>query len=219
MLSFSLFKKINLVIEKIDQFFKVLDDSSHRFQQAINIYLENNVNIEFFELLQIISQNEKTADQLLKDIEQSLYKYALIPEIRFDTMRLIQRSDDIQDMLKELVVKFELERPNIPDDLKLEFKKLSETSIIASQHACWAAANFFRTPSEAKKHIEHALEYEHKADAQAEHCKRLIFQQLHSISLAEKIQIRYFIEKIEAVSDLAQSVAYTVNLIILKRFE
>lgn len=219
MLSFSLFRKVNLVIEKIDQFFKVLDDSTNRFQQAINIYLDNNINSKFSELLKIINQNEKIADQLLKDIEQSLYKYALIPEIRFDTMRLIQRSDDIQDMLKELVVKFDIERPIIPDNLKLEFKKLSETSIIASQHACWAAANFFRKPSEAKKHIEKALEFEHKADAQAEHCKRLIFQQLNSISLAEKLQIRYFIEKIEAISDLAQSVAYTVNLIILKRFE
>lgn len=219
MFKFSVFRKIHNVIENIDQFFQVVEESSLTFLQAIKLYLHQGVNQNFMQHLQIIQQNEKTADTLLKEIEKGLYKYSLLPEIRFDTMRLIQRTDDIQDMLKEVIIKFEIERPEFSDELANELINLTELSVKAAQFCCRAAATCFRTASEARLLIENALEYEHLADVQAEKCKRLIFQQTLSMHLAEKIHNRYFVEKIEAISDLAQSVAYTVNLIILKRFE
>ncbi len=212
------FRKANAIIEQLDAFFDVIGKSTMLFDDGIKDYLSGNME-RFHENLTKIRLNEKEADALLKDIEHALYKYSLLPELRSDVMRLIQRVDDIQDTMKDVLVQFDVEQPNIPFELHAPLIQLTGLSMHAAQESNTGSKLFFRNSLEAKPHIHEAIEFERKADDLAESIKRKAFHELNSLSLPEKFHIRYFTLHIESVSDIAKSIAYTLNLMLVKRFE
>ncbi len=212
------FRKANAIIGRLDEFFEVIDESTYLFDEGIKDFLSSN-NSQFQENLSQIRMSEKTADAMLKDIETDLFKFSLLPELRTDVMRLIQRIDDIQDTMKEVLVQFDVEHPNIPPVLHASLIQLTGLSTLAAREANTGAKKFFRNPGEAVPHIDITKEYEHKADGLAEHIKRRAFQELNELSLPEKFHIRYFTLHIESVSDIAKGIAYTLDLLLVKRFE
>jgi len=211
------FRKANAIIGQLDDFFSVIDGSLILYDEGIGEYLYGNSG-SFHERLAKVRLAEKEADRLLKEIELALYKYSLLPELRSDVMRLIQRVDDIQDTMKEVLVQFDVEQPYIPLVLHAPILQLTGTCVYAAGEANKASRVFFRNSQDAYPHIEAAMEYESKADDIAESIKRKAFHELHDLSLPQKFHIRYFTLHIESVSDIAKSVAYTLNLMLVKRF-
>lgn len=211
------FRKANAIIVQLDDFFSVIEDSLVLFDEAIGEYLSGN-DEPFRDRLFKIRVAEKKADRLLKDIEMALYRYSLLPELRSDVMRLMQRVDDIQDTMKEVLVQFDVEQPFIPSVLHAPLLQLTGACVFAAGEANKASRVFFRNSQDAYPHIDAAMEYESKADDHAESIKRKAFHELHDLSLPQKFHIRYFTLHIESVSDIAKSVAYTLNLMLVKRF-
>lgn len=212
------FRKANAIIGQLDEFFDVIEKSTMLFDEGIKDFLSGKQE-KFHQNLTEIRLNEKKADALLKDVEHALYKYSLLPELRSDVMRLIQRVDDIQDTMKEVLVQFDVEQPNIPFELHASLIQLTGLCMHAAKESNTGSKLFFRNSLEAKPHIHKAIEFERKADDLAEDIKRKAFHELHSLTLPEKFHIRYFTLHIESVSDIAKSIAYTVNLMLVKRFE
>lgn len=212
------FRKANAVIGQLDEFFSVIDGSTYLFDEGIKDFLSGNT-VQFEEKLMQIRMSEKTADALLKDIETALYKFSLLPELRSDVMRLMQRTDDIQDTMKEVLVQFEVERPNFPYVLHAPVLQLTGICSLAAREAITGAKTFFRNSQDAISYIDNAKDFEHKADSLAENIKRRAFHELNELSLPEKFHIRYFTLHIESVSDIAKSIAYTLDLMLIKRFE
>lgn len=212
------FRKAGVIIEHLDTFFDVVEKSTNSFQRGILSYLQDDAETFQAELCNTRSA-EKKADALLKDVEHMLFKYSLLPELRTDVMRLMQRTDDIVDQMKEVLAQFDVERPLIPEELKEKMNDLTAICVDAAQKACYGGKLFFTNPDGAREHINHAIEMEQKADQLAERIKRTAFHDLHNLSLPEKFHIRYFTLHIENVSDIAKSIAYTLNLMLIKRFD
>jgi uncharacterized protein len=212
------FRKANAIVDHLDDFFKIVDSGSMYFDEGIKDFLSGNYN-DFHKKLEQIRFLEKQADALLKQIEYELYKYSLLPELRSDVMRLIQRVDDVIDTMKEVLVQFDVERPHIPPVLHASLLQLAGFCMFAAKEANLAASVFFRHSDQARPHIENAIDYERKADDLAESIKRKVFHELNELSLPEKFHLRYFTLHIENVSDIAKSIAYTLNLMLVKRFE
>lgn len=212
------FRKANAISKDLDEFFDLIDTGTELFDEGVSDYFSGNMN-HFNENLNQIRITEKKADTLLKHVEHALYKYSLLPELRTDVMRLMQRVDDIQDTMKEVLVQFEVERPHIPLELHPQLTELTKLCMCAAKEANAGARLFFRNARDAKPRIEKAIELEHEADGLAEQIKRKVFHDLNTISLPEKFHLRYFTLHIESVSDIAKSIAYTLNLLLIKRFE
>jgi uncharacterized protein len=212
------FRKANAVIGQLDEFFSVIDEGTYLFDEGIKDLFSGSTEHFQKKLIQI-RMSEKTADALLKDIETALYKFSLLPELRSDVMRLMQRIDDIMDTMKEVLVQFDVEQPHIPAVLHAPLIQLTGLCALAAREANNGAKIFFRNSPESIPHIDAAKEYEHKADDLAEKIKRRAFHELDELTLPEKFHIRYFTLHIESVSDIAKSVAYTVDLMLVKRFK
>ncbi len=212
------FRKANTIVKQIDNFFDVIDNSMLFFINGVKAYLSDDA-VEFEENISKVRLSEKNADTLLKDIEHILYKYSLLPELRTDVMRLIQRFDDVVDVMKEVLVQFDVEQPRVPADLHAQLEQLTVVCIEANKEAILSAKVFFHSQDMAKKHIEKTHEYEHIADDLAENIKRRIFHEMDTMSLSEKFHIRDFTYNIENLSDIAQSTVKTLNLLLIKRFE
>ena len=212
------FRKANAISKELDEFFDIVHTGTQLFDEGVSYYFSGNME-HFSDKLSQIRLAEKRADTLLSKVEHALYKYSLIPELRSDVMRLMQRVDDIQDTMKEVLVQFDVERPHIPPELYEQLTQLTQTCMCAAQNANAGARLFFRNGHEAKLKIKKAIELEQLADNQAENIKRRVFHDLNNIGLPEKIHLRYFTLHIENVSDIAKSIAYTLNLMLIKRFE
>lgn len=211
------FKKAKNISLHLDSFFDVTERSTILFESGIKNYLKKDFESLNHDLSEIRIE-ERTADSLLKDIEETLYKYSLMPELRSDIMRMVQSTDDLIDIMKEVLSQFDVERPNIPEELHERIIELANLSSKAALEANKGARIFFRDTEQTKKHIEKALRYESQADQLAEQIKRRAFHDLDDLSLPEKFHIRYFTLHIENLSDIAQKLAYILNLLVIKRF-
>lgn len=211
------FKKAKNISSHIDSFFDVTERSTILFESGIKNYLKKDFESLNHDLSEIRIE-ERTADSLLKDIEETLYKYSLMPELRSDIMRMVQNTDDLIDTMKEILSQFDVERPNIPKELHENIIELVNLSTKATLEANKGARDFFRDTEQTKKHIEKTLRYEGQADQLAEQIKRRAFHDISDLSLPEKFHIRYFTLHIENLSDIAKKLAYILNLLVIKRF-
>ncbi|PUU88503.1 MAG: hypothetical protein CI948_2284, partial [Halanaerobium sp.] len=158
------------------------------------------------------------ADEHQKDIKYKLYKYMLIPESRADVLGIIEEIDTITDLAKEVIYEISIEKPFIPEELENEFLELVENSTEAVDMLVKAVRAFFEEISQVNDYVNKVHFFEHQADKNEERLKRKIFsEQFEKIDIAHKLQLRYFIEEIAALSDQAESVSEDVSVAAIKR--
>ena len=112
---------------------------------------------------------------------------------------------------------FSIETPEIPEFLKSDFIELAELSSKAVEEVVKAARAFFREIGMVSNYVNKVHFYEHEADDVEEHLKRTAFNSKEIESFSQKVHMRYFAEKIAAVSDVAESVAERLSVYAIKR--
>ncbi|MBU2651337.1 MAG: DUF47 family protein, partial [Bacteroidetes bacterium] len=181
----SLFRSTNIVISQIDDFLNTIDQGILVFKKGIKAYLKNDKE-SFSESLEEIDDLEQKADNLRRDIENSLYRHSLIPEFRGDVMELLERMDDLIDIAKESLNQFDIETPEIPDSLIRDYLDLTKTSVNAAESLVMSAKAFFRDVQSVKDHIHRVLYYEKEADKISDSIKRKIFKGMPELHLSRK---------------------------------
>jgi len=202
---------------KITEYLDLVNRGSLTFKRDLNRYIKKNFDL-FEESLNDIKEIENDADEHQKDIKYKLYKYMLIPESRADVLTIIEEIDTITDLAKEVIFEISIEQPIIPDELETDFLELVENSTEAVDMLVKAIRAFFEEISQVNDYVNKVHFFEHQADKNEERLKRKIFSdQFEKIDIAHKIQLRYFIEEIAALSDQAETVSEDVSVAAIKR--
>ncbi|CCU80647.1 Phosphate transport regulator (distant homolog of PhoU) [Halanaerobium saccharolyticum subsp. saccharolyticum DSM 6643] len=202
---------------KITEYLDLVNRGSLTFKRDLNRYIKKNFAL-FEESLNDIKEIENDADDHQKDIKYKLYKYMLIPESRADVLTIIEEIDTITDLAKEVIFEISIEQPIIPDELENDFLELVENSTEAVDMLVKAIRAFFEEISQVNDYVNKVHFFEHQADKNEERLKRKIFSdQFEKIDIAHKIQLRYFIEEIAALSDQAETVSEDVSVAAIKR--
>jgi len=202
---------------KITEYLDLVNRGSLTFKRDLNRYIKKNFAL-FEESLNDIKEIENDADEHQKDIKYKLYKYMLIPESRADVLTIIEEIDTITDLAKEVIFEISIEQPIIPDELENDFLELVENSTEAVDMLVKAVRAFFEEISQVNDYVNKVHFFEHQADKNEERLKRKIFSdQFEQIDIAHKIQLRYFIEEIAALSDQAETVSEDVSVAAIKR--
>jgi len=202
---------------KITEYLDLVNRGSLTFKRDLNRYIKKNFAL-FEESLNDIKEIENDADEHQKDIKYKLYKYMLIPESRADVLTIIEEIDTITDLAKEVIFEISIEQPIIPDELENDFLELVENSTEAVDMLVKAIRAFFEEISQVNDYVNKVHFFEHQADKNEERLKRKIFSdQFKKIDIAHKIQLRYFIEEIAALSDQAETVSEDVSVAAIKR--
>jgi len=202
---------------KITEYLDLVNRGSLTFKRDLNRYIKKNFAL-FEESLNDIKEIENDADEHQKDIKYKLYKYMLIPESRADVLTIIEEIDTITDLAKEVIFEISIEQPIIPDELENDFLELVENSTEAVDMLVKAVRAFFEEISQVNDYVNKVHFFEHQADKNEERLKRKIFSdQFKKIDIAHKIQLRYFIEEIAALSDQAETVSEDVSVAAIKR--
>jgi hypothetical protein len=202
---------------KIMEYLDLVNRGSLTFKRDLNRYIKKNFDL-FEESLNDIKEIENDADEHQKDIKYKLYKYMLIPESRADVLTIIEEIDTITDLAKEVIFEISIEKPIIPDELENDFLELVENSTEAVDMLVKAIRAFFEEISQVNDYVNKVHFFEHQADKNEERLKRKIFSdQFKEIDIAHKMQLRYFIEEIAALSDQAETVSGDVSVAAIKR--
>ena len=199
-------KKTNKLIEDIDRYFDIMDQSVLVFKEGVRNYLYSN-SAGFNENLMKLSALDSESGVLRREIENALYTQTALVRSRADIMRLFEKTRNITDILNDSLFQFEIETPFIPNELNPEFMKLTEFSTLAVEAVVPAAKAYFKTPDTVPDKISRAYFYEKEALKYAQTIKRTVFHNMSSLKLSEKFHLRYFALHIENLSKAAANVA------------
>ena len=209
-------KKANKLIEDIDRYFDLMDQSVLVFKSGVRNYLYSNKD-DFNDNLMKMSSLDSEADVLRREIESGLYTQTALVRSRADIMRLLEKTRSITDILNDSLFQFEIETPFIPKELNQEFMKLTEFSTLAVEAVIPAAKAYFRSPETVPDKISRAYFYEKEAVKYSQTIKRTVFHNMTSLKLSEKFHLRYFALHIENLSKAAEQGADQLAVMAIRR--
>jgi predicted phosphate transport protein (TIGR00153 family) len=203
------------LIIKIDDFFDNIDLGLLVFREAITAYLANDLE-SFNRHLEKVESLEKTADRLQRSIENQMITHSILPQHRAEVTTLIDKMDEIIDDLKSTLTEISIELPQIPESLSRNFISLTQSSVSAGEELVPAARAFFKSPYTVREKLLKVYYFESETDKIGISTKKIIFQEMKELDLAHKAQLRYIIQHIENISDLAQKAADLLSGMAIK---
>lgn len=209
-------KKANKLIEDIDRYFDLMDQSVLVFKDGVRNYLYSKSD-DFNGNLQKMSSLESETDVLRREIENALYTQTSLVRSRSDIMRLFEKTRNIMDILNDSLLQFEIETPFIPSELNPEFMKLTEFSTLAVEAVVPAAKAYFKAPDTVPDKINRAYFYEKEAIRYSQTIKRTVFHNMTTLKLSEKFHLRYFALHIENLSKAAANVGDQLAVMAIRR--
>ena len=212
---FNLFGRTRQLEEKIDSFFDKLSESSVMFRLAIKVYIKDGANEEFIDRLNKVNELESEADKLRRTIEKQLYSDMLIPDSRGDVLGLIETVDQVNSLFEGILWSFAIEKPQIHEDFKSDFRKLANMVVKAVDELGLGARAFFRSPHDVPAYNHKVMLYEKEADRISTRLKTAIFDS--SLELACKLHLREIAEQIDNIADQAEDVADRLAIYAIKR--
>lgn len=210
-----LFGRTRNLESQIDEFLDKISESAVMFKLAVKIYMKERANGEFGEKLAAVNTMESEADALRRDIEKALYTYTLIPDSRGDVLGLIETLDQIMGLFEGALWAFDIEEPDIPDDFKPGFRKLTSMVVEAVDALVLGARSFFRAPRNVSDYNHKVMLYEKEADKISTKLKKEIFGS--DLQLAHKTHLRNFVEHIDNIADWAEDVSDRLAIYAIKR--
>lgn len=208
------FRSTKMLESQIDEFLDAVSQGGLVFKEAVNHYLNNEID-KFEENIAAINKLENKADDLRRDIESHLYTHSLIPEHRGDVLGLLENMDDVVDVAKGSLYQFSIEEPFVDKPLVQEFIDLADKAATAAEYIVLASRHFFRDVRAVKDHLHKVYFFEKEADKAAEHLKRMIFKL--DIDLSRKIQLSSFVWHVDQLADRAEQVADRLSIYAIKR--
>ena len=215
MAKFRLFRETKKLEDRVDRFFLLLSEASVIYRLAVRTYLRERVSEEFTARLKQVHEIETEADVLRRAIEKDIYSEMLIPDARGDVLGLIETSDEIFSLFASSLWAFSNEKPQITDELKAEYRRLTNMVIKAVEELASGCQVFFRSPHLVPTHTAKVVLFEREADTLSKSLKIQIFS--NSLDLQEKLHLREFVDCIKVIADRSEDVSDRLTIYALKR--
>ena len=223
----ALFGKTKLLEGQIDEFLDKVAEGAIYFERGITAFLETiNASETCEEKLSQITELKQRCRDLQRSIVNVLYSEMLIPDFRADVLRLLTDLFSLLDLMGKNFQDLMIERDQnkeIKSQIedkdnqigKKEFLDLVQVVVKSIERVIIAARNFFRDPKSVKDHTYQVRVYESEADKIAISLKKKIFATDYKFS--EKINLRDIVNAIDAIADLAESVADELDIYAIQR--
>ena len=215
MAKFRLFRETKKLEDRVDRFFLLLSEASVIYRLAVRTYLRERVSEEFKARLKQVHEIETEADVLRRAIEKDIYSEMLIPDARGDVLGLIETSDEIFSLFASSLWAFSNEKPQITDELKAEYRRLTNMVIKAVEELASGCQVFFRSPHLVPTHTAKVVLFEREADTLSKSLKIQIFS--NGLDLQEKLHLREFVDCIKVIADRSEDVSDRLTIYALKR--
>jgi len=209
-----LFAKTRLLEAKIDEYLDHTSEVGLLFVEAVKDYLEHRRE-EFEARRKHVTELERHADELRKDIERQLYAETLIPESRGDVLGILEHTDAVINTAKMTLMRLSVEHPQIPPALARDYVELADYGCRSVQELVTGIRAFFRGAPTVTDSVHKVAFWEKEADKIIERLRRDIFQA--ELDLSQKMHLGDFVMHFGTVSDAAEEVSDRLAISAIKR--
>ncbi len=204
---------IDLMLKLIGKIAECLRASMDTIQH----YLKAEID-EAKEMAKKTDHLETETDEIRREVEGLLFSGAFLPSLRGDVHVLVEAMDKIADSA-EACCDFAMgQRPEVPEDFKSDFHKVTVDSIYSYDPLKEAAENLF---SEKEKDVSIIREKirdvgmrESDVDDLEWKLTRRIFTS--DLPLAQKLHLQHWLEKITNISDRVEDTSDWLSSLIFK---
>ncbi|MBR6663558.1 MAG: DUF47 family protein [Alphaproteobacteria bacterium] len=211
----SLFSQTKSLENKIDLFHDKLLDAAMTFKKAVKIYLQEKRSDDFRKQSKQVKLIEHDADNLRREIENSLYAQNLIPDLRADVLHLVENLDKVINKFDEVTYRFYAEQPDIPTEYHGRITELCGLSAECAENMAKASRAFFRDMSSVRDYSQKVYFIEHDSDLSSRKLTEAIFDS--DMPLANKIQLGNFVTDIADIADTAEDFIDELLIFTIKR--
>jgi len=211
----SLFSQSKELERKIDEFVDTVSEIGLVFKKAIRSYLDNGSGDNFDQMVEQVSMMESKADKIKKDVETALYEDTLIPDARSDVLRLLEHLDEMIGLFQGNCYRFSIQKPSFPKEFHQDLISLTDVAVESAESLCVSVRSFFRDIKTVRDSAHKVTFFEKESDKQTSDLQRQIFQS--SLTLDQKMHLRYFVEKIDQIADQAEDIADELQIYAIKR--
>ena len=211
-----LFKKEKEVIELILKHLDLAEDSLKTGIQTIEKYLSHNID-DAKRLAREVRQIESNADVVRYDIRDKLYSGAYLPLLREDIYKLVESVDKVANAGEASCDFFLNQRPNIPDEFRADFTKITTESLGIIDNLKLAVLCYFKGECKIETVREHTKEIglqESRVDKLEWDITKAVFTS--SMDFAHQIHLKNCLDHIVEVSDRAEDAGDQLELATLK---
>jgi predicted phosphate transport protein (TIGR00153 family) len=214
-MNFRILKKRLDIGRQFDVFLDKVSEAGLLFKAGVDAYLSDNIE-SFEKRIKDIIETEHDGDALRRDLEETIYVQTLIPESRGDVLELLENMDGLLDRFKGAMWKFNIERPQLIEELDDDFRELTSIVVEAVEAIVRSSRAFFKDLSTVADHIHKVPYWESQSDKIASKLQQTIFRQ-ETLSLSEKLQLRDFVKHIDKIADRAEDVSDKLRIYVIKR--
>ena len=211
----SIFGRTKQLEQEIDQFVDIVSEVGLVFKKIIPIYLNEGASERFEQMVKQVSDMESKADKITKEVERSLYEETLIPDSRSDVLRLLEHLDELIGMYQGNCYRFSIQKPNFPKEFHKDLISLTDTVVSCVESLCLTVRSFFKDIKTVRNNAHKVTFYEKESDKQFSALARKIFAT--TLPLDQKIQLQYFVERIDRICDQAEDIADEIQIYAIKR--
>lgn len=201
---------------EIDLYLNALQKGANSFLEGVKSYLRGEED-QFIERIKQITEQEKEADEHLVNIKYVLFRYNLIPDLSADILELMDSMDDITDISKEVLLDFQVIRPNIDQSLVDDYGHIAKKSKRACETLIKAVRIYLTEFKTIEDYVTKVNLFESEADTLLHGLKMKIFSDDLKVDLSEKIMLQTFAIEVAKLSDLAEKVASKLSVFRFKR--
>ncbi|MBF0190648.1 MAG: DUF47 family protein [Magnetococcales bacterium] len=203
--------------KQIEEFLNLLSEANILFRTGVELYLgETTQGSRFQSRLQLLIHHERELDTLSRFIEAQLRTQPIVPELRGDVLQLLEQLSRLQRLLVKNLQEFEAETPEIPEILHARFTELCQPVSMAVETCVEAGHVFFHETERVGEYLSKVAFYEKEADKRAMGLVKAIFS-LESLSLAQKIHLRRFADKVDEPANKAEEIAAWLAIFFMRR--
>lgn len=212
-----IFKKEHEVTDLAIEFLDASQRCVSKAEAAVVRYLQGEVD-GMQELVREVSDEETEADRILREMRDLLFSGAYLPLIRADIYSLLDSIDGLPNAAESCCRFFYSERPEVPEEFRERFIKVTEHSFGIFQQLDRSASGFFK-PKEKMESIRHGVKVISTEETVVDTLEVELIVAIFgspSLGLAEKSHLRRALSHIVEISDRAEDSADQLLLIAMK---
>lgn len=158
---------------------------------------------------------EHEADKVRRKIEQKLHEGAFLAMFREDFIRLSEAIDKIANKAEAVADSLTLEKPEFPKEWHEDVLQLTKMSAATF-------APFLEIRDLLDTSLENILEIARKIEDAEQFVDKIEWRLLEKVfnselDLAHKLQLRDFVKRIAAISDLSEDASDVLEILVVKR--
>ncbi|MEH7107661.1 MULTISPECIES: DUF47 domain-containing protein [Bacillaceae] len=203
-----------MAFKKNDKFSMLLSNISSNLKEGATFFTEyklNNVSdLKIFS--EKMKEYETTGDSFVHEVIKDLNDAFITPIEREDILHLAMSMDDVLDGLEATSALFEMYSITQADHFMLQFVEAIQASVVEIDLAVELMSN--KKLQQIREHAIKIKDYESK-------CDNILRQSIKNLFNVEKdpiriIQYKEIYENLEDIADFCQTVANTLETIIMK---